>query len=70
MRYRVKIPSASGRWMVGEVGESLPNDFPEKYAVKLDLGDSGDDVPGNALLQALVGGRRVFYFHANEVEPA
>ena len=59
--YVVTVDDAAGRFRTGEVGEELPNDMPEKYAHKLDLGGTCGDPMDR---------RRVFYFGATEVEPA
>jgi hypothetical protein len=64
-RYRVLFGNALVR--AGEVGDELPNDYAEKYAVKLDFGygpiieDPGSFLHG-------VRPRRVVYFYEGEVE--
>ncbi len=67
-RWRVLTTAADRRWVAGEIGVELPNDFAEKYAYKLDLGTVKTHY--TLLGQPITQYRRVFYFHANEVEPA
>jgi hypothetical protein len=69
MKYRVKVDDPSGRWKVGEIGAGLPNDYPRKYAYKLDLGrivhSPGATLFGRPIFQTA----RIYYFHEGEVEP-
>jgi uncharacterized protein DUF6884 len=69
--YVVLYSDGSKRWTAGEVGGSLPNDFPKKYEVKLYLGELSptDDDREVPWLRALTAIPRVFYFHAEEVAP-
>lgn len=67
MRYRILIDGA-GRWKAGEIGEATENDS-QKYAVRLDLGDSDPSLT-EGMAMFFTGGRlrRIYYFHADEVE--
>jgi hypothetical protein len=80
-RTRVHVPAAeqyvvlssdgSRRWVAGEVGASLPNDFARKYDVKLYFGEASltardREVPWLRGRKAIP---RVFYFNSEEVAP-
>lgn len=64
MLYRVMVNCPQGRFRIGEVGRRLPNDYPEKYDVKLDLGDEVGVVLGQTMLC-----NRIYYFYREELEP-
>ena len=70
-QYVVLSSDASGRWVAGEVGASLPNNFAEKYDVKLYFGELSltardREVPWLRGRKAIP---RVFYFQSEEVAP-
>lgn len=54
------------RWKVGEIGELLENDFPQKYDYKVKLSgtDHIDDLFGHGPIDAA----RIYYFCKGEVE--
>ena len=70
-QYVVLSSDGSKRWVAGEVAASLPNDFAEKYDVKLYFGELSltardREVPWLRGLKAIP---RVFYFQSEEVAP-
>jgi hypothetical protein len=70
-QYVVLSSDGSKRWVAGEVGASLPNDFAEKYDVKLYFGELSltardREVPWLRGRKAIP---RVFYFQSEEVAP-
>jgi hypothetical protein len=64
MKYRVLITDPGRRFIAGEIGEELPNDYPEKYDHKLDLAPEEGGTE-----HVLFGKGRVFYFRSSEVVP-
>lgn len=66
-RARILRDDLFGRFKAGEVGEVLPNDFPDKYDYKLKL--SGTDHVENLFSSGPVEAIRIYYFYAYEVEP-
>lgn len=79
---KLRVPSArayvllysdgSRRWKAGDVGIALPNTYPEKYDVMVDLGGRMEPVggwgPGGPRLEDLFL-KRAFYQHAEGVAP-
>lgn len=73
MKAKILIDDSQGRplgwiprWKVGEIGELLENDFPEKYDFKVLLAgtDHIDDLFGHGHVDAI----RIYYFYKDEVE--
>lgn len=70
-RYVALRSDASSRWRAGEVGVALPNDFSEKYDLKLDFGavPKTDEERRHPLFGGAGSFNRVFYMMAEEVAP-
>jgi P-loop containing NTP hydrolase pore-1/C-terminal domain on Strawberry notch homologue/Large polyvalent protein-associated domain 1 len=71
-KVKVLIDDPSGRFMAGADGVTVENDFPEKYAYKVDLGPDPMQQPAEPSGSFLDGltMKRVFYFQAKEIERA
>lgn len=63
MRVKLLVNCEAGRYMAGEAGEVLDNDFSEKYDYKVQLeGHTTIDFLGTHKMV------RVYYFYKEEVE--
>ena len=63
-KWQVQFSDVLGRWQMGEIGEELTNEMPEKYFVCLRF-------PGTfkvRLFKTQIDAVRVFYFHKSEVK--